>query len=90
LLQIIPTKFGSINRVSISRKEEKLVAFTNSRGRIGLFEILALNPQIVIAEIDHCVTVLYWMEDDKKLYLGDVNGNVSIVLLSYFMVRMII
>jgi Hermansky-Pudlak syndrome 5 protein len=86
LLQIIPSKFGLINQVAIS-KQEKLIAFSNAKGKVGFLELLTPSPQIVVAQIDDCATVLHWLDDDKKLYLGDIKGNVSIVLLSYFMVN---
>lgn len=88
-VKIVPSKLQSISQVRISR-QERLVAFSNVKGQIGVVDLQAAEAQVNTAQLDKSyVTCFYW-DNEERLYCGDQKGHVSIISLGYFMGRNIL
>lgn len=88
-LKHIPSKFGSISQIKIS-SQERLIAFSNVKGQIGIVDVGASDPQIITTQLEQSyVTCFYW-ENEERLICGDQKGHISVVNLGYFMGRNIL
>lgn len=88
-IKILPSKLGAISQIRIS-VHERLIAFSNVKGQIGIVDLQAADPQVITTQLDRSyVTCFYW-ENDEKLILGDQKGHVSVINLGYFMGRNIL
>ena len=87
--RIIPSqKFSSIDKICISHNES-IVAFSSKSGKIGFLDLENNAQQTVQIQHESTVSSMYWNPENKQLYVGDVNGNVSVCNISYFMVRIL-
>lgn len=88
-IKILPSKLGSISQIRIS-VHERLIAFSNVKGQIGIVDLQAADPQVITTQLERSyVTCFYW-ENDEKLIVGDQKGHVSVINLGYFMGRNIL
>lgn len=84
--------YGPINHVAIS-PQEKFVVFSTIKGTICVYVINleASYPQIVTAHYeDTTVTTLHWKRNEEQVFYGDNKGNVLLVNLTSFLVRIIL
>lgn len=78
---------GPITLIKISN-DQQTIAYSNSSGEIALYSLKnVISKSSKVSLAGSVVTSLYWHYSDKELYVGDSNGNVSVLSLSFFIGR---
>lgn len=89
-LQLIPNTCGPINNIAIS-PNDRYVAFSSQKGTILVYvvDLTATEPQVVNSHYrDTTITCLHWKQNECQFFYGDKKGNVFLVNLNVFLVRL--
>lgn len=78
---------GPISLVKISN-DQQTIAYANAYGEIALYcfkNVISKSSKVSLT--GGVCTALFWHYSDKELYVGDSNGSVSVISLSFFIGR---
>lgn len=80
---------GPITIIKISHNQQ-FIAFGNPFGDIFVHSLNGLLAKTNVAKLEAPCTSIYWHFADKEFYCGDLDGNVSVVSLNFFLGRSLI
>lgn len=80
---------GPISFIKISNNQQ-FIAYSNQLGDLAVHSLNGLLSKTIVTRLEAPCTSIFWHFSDKEFYCGDINGNVSVVNLNFFIGRSLI